>query len=142
MKRTEREQARRMTAYVDELVLHRRMEGSASDPLPSRDQEFERLRDLVQCLSEVEVAVPGGFQESLASRLQASAEPPAPPARRPAGRALVAHLTRMARAANVPRHVLRPALLALAVLAGVLVLSQSMIDVPVVSAQAVLTRSD
>jgi hypothetical protein len=122
MKRTDREQARRVLNYVDELVLHRRAYSPGADPLSPQDQEFVRLRDLVECLSDVEVAAPAGFQEALALRIRESAalEPPARP-RHPAVRA---------------------AMLAAAVLAGILVLSRSVIDVPVVSAQAVLSRSD
>lgn len=116
--RSDREQARRVMAYVDEVVLHRRSDADGADPLSPEDRELGRLGQLVHCLSDLEIVAPHGFQEALAARL------------REAGPAPSAHLR------------IRTVLVAAAVFLGVVVLSRSVIDVPVVSAQSVLSRSD
>lgn len=164
MKRTEREQARCITAYVDEVLLRRRADEASADPLSPEDQELERLGALAQCLSDIEVVPSSGFREDLAQRLrEAAAEEAASDAGtrswltratdavrlgpfsrdRNFGRAASNAYTQVRTAlASIPGSVVRTAMLVLVIGSGIVVLSRAVIDVPVVSAQEVLSRSD
>lgn len=141
MKPTEREQARRIVAYADEIVLHRRSTAGGADPLSAEDREFERLSELVRCLSDVEVVAPSGFQEELVRRIRQSVDDEGPV---PRWRSAFAWRPRLAGPTLMGKQpmALRTAMLTAAVLLGLVVLSRSVIDVPVVSAESVLSRSD
>lgn len=119
--RSDREQARRVIAYVDDVVLHRRAGAGGADPLSADDRELAQLRQLVHCLSDLDVVAPEGFQERLAARFgEAEAEPPA-----------------RSQAAT-----LRAVLVAATLFLAAVVLVRSVVDVRVLSAQSVLSRSD
>lgn len=119
--RSDREQAHRVMAYVDDVVLHRRDDVDGADRLPPDDRELGELRKLVHRLSGVDIVPPDGFREALAARLCA------------------AQTARVDRRSSVR---LRAVLAAAAACVGIVVLVRSILDVPVLSAQSVLSRSD
>lgn len=133
MKADEREQARRLGEYVDEIVVGRRSVGPA-DPLLLPDRELDELRGLARLLSAARAEVPDEFRHTLAARLRQE-QAVAPPSA--AWRSVAA----VARALMSPR-VPRLALSAVTLAVVVLLLSQSVIEPPVLSAQAVLASSD
>lgn len=142
MKRTEGDQARRIMACVDDAILRRRIADGGTEPLSPQDLELDRLSALAQCLSEIEVVPPDGFQEQVLHRLREPAAAESQPERWRAtmwhaGGALAAALRVRSRAT-----VGRTAALTAVVLAGVFLVGRSFFDIPVVSAQTVLTRSD
>jgi hypothetical protein len=71
MKREQREQARRVSEYVDGLLLHRRDADRALEPALDDDAELGELRRLAECLSEMAVVPPEAFRDSLERRLPA-----------------------------------------------------------------------
>lgn len=135
MSATEREQARRLGTYVDEIVMGRRGVAHASDALSPQDQEFDELTDLARRLGAAQVEPPAGFQDALAARLREAPEGPPAPAR--AWRPRLASWWPTASFA-VPRLALN----GVTIVAVLLLFSQSIIDEPVLSAQSVLRESD
>ncbi len=143
MKRLDRDQARRVTAYLDGVVLHRRDDAEWTEAADSHDVEFEGLCELARDLAGIGVVAPPGFEESLAMRLPWTAADmdagirPEVAARGAArGRRWIAALARAGR--------LKPLLPAAALfaIACALVVRFAFFDAPVASAKEVLTRSN
>lgn len=129
-------------ASVDEMLMHRRA-GEDGVERPAEDLELDRLRALAQALGDIDIASPDGFQEALLQRLHASARTEgslATPWWQPACRRVDDVRARLA--AYAPRTLVRTAMLTASVIVAVVLLSRSLVDAPVVSAQAILTRSD
>jgi hypothetical protein len=143
MKSREAHQARRLEACMNEMLRQRRRDEPGVEPPSSQDLEFQRLRDIVQMLGEFDVVPPDGFRDALLQRLQQApadellAQPSQPPSLFRSVRAIPGALV-----ARMPGTPLRTAALAAAVLIAVAVLSRSLFDASVVSAQSILTRSD
>ena len=133
MKADEREQARRLGVYVDELVVRHRDAGA--DAPSAQDQELADLRDLARHLAAARIVAPEGFQEALAARLRT--QDVAAPSRRSVW-------ARASAAASflLPWNVPRFALTGAGLLAAILLFSSTVIDQPVLSAETLLARSD
>ena len=67
MTRADREQARRIEAYVDEIVERRRFHGD-HERRTADDEELAGLRGVVDALAELEVAPPAGFRSDVTLR--------------------------------------------------------------------------
>lgn len=134
MKRADREQARRLGVYVDQLVTTRRRAEEPSDTLSPDDRELEELSRLADHLYAARILEPPGLREALAKQLQEI----------PAGSSPTTGATH--RAPFLSQQVLRfwprIAVSCAVVLFGVLWLSPTLMDVPVASAQSVLHRSN
>ncbi len=124
-------QARRLGEYLDDLVVGRRSVEPADPPSPT-DRELLELRELARLIGSARVDLPEDFRVALTARLQqeCTTVPPRPSAWQRAAAALAP--------LRAPR--LAIGAVTLAVVIGVLL--QSIIEHPVVSAQAVLTSSD
>lgn len=72
MSRRERERARRISEYVDGLVVHRREEGVRA--FKPEDREFQELTGLARALSAIEFRAKEDFREDLRERLPAMTE--------------------------------------------------------------------
>jgi hypothetical protein len=130
----QREKAQRLSEYVDSLVLAQRYEHRGSE-YPPADREFHELRALAQSLAGIAIEPPVGFAENLARRLPALAA-------ETTFRTKLSQLWTRARSGEPVVRSLSPALTAaITVLALALVL-RAVVDVPVVSASEILTRSD
>lgn len=80
MNRQEREQARRMSDYVDGLVVQHRAAGDVPEPDGAENREMRELMALANELSAIQVPVPDGFAERLERRLPAHRDDAAPDA--------------------------------------------------------------
>jgi len=145
MKRKEREQAQRVAAYVDGFVIHRRHADRGAESITDEDREFESLRELVQSLTEMELATPRALQQELGRRIPRIAESTAP----------VTVLDRLhrffARAGRFGKSIgdaagVSPALttvtLSVPLVFAAFVLIRSFVTVSVVSAKEIVSRSD
>lgn len=139
--RTEREQARRVAAYVDGCVIHRRNADRGAESVPSEDREFEALRELVGALNEIEVASPEAFEHTLARRIRTLADQPTAG---PSAAARIRTLFRRGTRVAWKGWTVAPAAAVLALGIGLLLANvvRKAANPPVVSAAAIVSRSD
>ena len=142
MKSRDRQQAERIAAYVDGVVIGRRCANRPSEPVVADDRELGGLQDLVQTLGECRVDAPDTFGQSLLRRL--------PTLEREAARRTTPirlRLERLAyRARSVPAdgilRAIRAAIQVAAAVGVILVLGRGILSHPVASASEILSRSD
>ena len=130
----QREKARRLSEHVDSLLLPQRYEPHGSG-FPPEDREFRELRALVRTLAGVSIEPPDGFGENLARRLPALAEE-----RSLRSRATSLWMGVRSQMSGTP--LFSPALGALMTLLAIVLVVRAVVDVPVLSASEILSRSD
>lgn len=143
-----REQARRVSDFVDRFLLKRDHGGHSADS-SADDAELRDLRPLLRCLGDVRIESPESFDDELRSRLPAMVESEASGPRAALCRRLLASITaRCERLTGVlPLRVTRwrPTLSSAAIvllIAAALGLLRSVFDPPIASASEVVSRSD
>ena len=149
MNREQREQARRMSEFVDGLLLHRRYDERDAEPATAEEREFRELCGLAQFLSDVVIVPPQDFGEILARRLPTMSD-----RAEGAGRMADAWndvLRLLARARTRFGGVLTrfwtvsaalPSATFVVLIAAAFIFVRSLVDVPVASASEILSRSD
>jgi hypothetical protein len=128
------EKARRLSEYVDSLLLQQRYEQRGSE-FPLEDREFHELRGLAQSLADLTSEPPVGFARDLARRLPALAAETSP-------RSTVAGAWARIRSTMSALPSFSPVFSAAMTLLAIALVFRAVLDVPVVSASEILTRSD
>ena len=141
MRRHNAEQARRLSAFIDGLIVSRRTSDDAPD-LTYADRELEELHRLVQPLTDAHIDPPVAFRDELLARLPylARTESPAdlPPPRFARVRRWLRWFSRSI-APDAVRKALSAAALAALVILGLVRLLR---DAPIASAEEIVGRSD
>jgi hypothetical protein len=130
----QRDRARRLSEFVDSLLVPPRYDDRGSE-FPADDRESRELRRLARTLAGITIAPPGTFQQDLARRLPALAAESSLRSRwRQACGRVVGSLF-------APKR-LSPALSAAVLLTVAVIVIRAVFDVPVASASEILSRSD
>ena len=146
MTRADREQARRIEAYLDEIVERRRVHGN-HERRTADDEELAGLRGVVDALAELEVAPPAGFQDALLQQISdARADESDARSWRERVGFMFGSWRRLAGACwtiiSPPGISLRTALATIVAIAAGGLAFRAFVATPIVSAQEILSRSD